>query len=228
MKRTICAVGVAAAFLLAATSALAQTAATPAATQTANAPAVNLVYAGGFIGVGAVQNVTTFGGGEIGVHVYRGLDVIAEGGWSKDAVTRRRTDATAAIVPLLQKASGKDAAASVKAPMNYGMAGLRYVFSVNNSIHPYVLATVGRAAIEYQPTFSVAGADVTNSLSTYGITLGSDLVNKEVQTAYGGGFGVWYTRGMIFVDASVRILSIKTASQPTNLSRAHIGIGVRF
>lgn len=227
MKRSIYAVGIAAALVLAATPAMAQTAA-PAQAQTANAPAVNLVYMGGFIGAGAVQNVTALGGGELGVHVYRGLDIIAEGGWSKDVVTRRRTDATAAVTTLLQKATGKDAGSSVKAPMNYGMAGLRYVFSVNNSIHPYVLATVGRAAVEYKPTFTLAGQDVTGSLSTYGITIGSDLVNKEVQTAYGGGFGLWYTRNMIYVDAGVRLLSIQTASQSTNVTRAHIGLGVRF
>jgi len=226
MKRVICAVGMAAALLAVAVPAMAQTAGAPA--PSANAPSVNIGYLGGFIGVGAVQNVNTIAGGEVGIRVFHGLDVIAEGGWAKDGVTRRRTDVTATLATLLQASTGKPASSSVIAPVYFGMGGLRYVFDTSIGIHPYVLGEVGRASVEYKPTFTVNGTDVTNTLSTYGVTLGSDLVNKEVRTAYGGGVGVLYARGMFYVDASLRLLSIKTDSQNTNLTRAHVGLGVRF
>ena len=36
------------------------------------------------------------------------------------------------------------------------------------------------------------------------------------------------TKGYVYVDASLRLLSLQTASQSTNLTRAHIGLGLRF
>lgn len=226
MKRVMCAIGMAAALLLSTAPAMAQTAGAPA--PSANAPSVNLFYVGGFVGVGAVQNASTLSGGEVGVRVYRHLDIIAEGGFVKDAVTRRRVDLTATLATLLQKSSGKTASSAVTAPAKFGLGGLRYVFDLTEDMHAYVLAEAGRASIEYKPTFSVNGTDVTSSLATYGVTLGSDLVSTEAVPAFGGGFGLWYTRGMIYADASVRLLSLKTASQATNVTRAQFGLGVRF
>lgn len=226
MKRVMYAIGVAAALVLSTVPAMAQTAGAPA--PSANAPSVNLFYGGGFLGIGAVQNTSTLSGLEAGVRVYRNLDVVVEGGWVKDAVTRRRVDLTASLATLLQKSSGKTASSAVTAPAKFGLAGVRYVFDLTGDIHAYVLAEAGRASIEYKPTFSVNGADVTSSLATYGVTLGSDLVSTEAAPAFGGGFGFWYTRGMVYADASVRLLSIKTASQATNVTRAQFGLGVRF
>lgn len=226
MKRVICAVGMAAAMMGSAVPAMAQTAGAPA--PSANAPSVNIGYLGAFVGVSAVQNVNTIAGAEAGIRVRHGLDIIAEGGWAKDGVTRRRTDLTATLATLLQTAQGKPASSSVVAPVNFGMVGVRYVFDAPMGLHPYALGEVGRASIEYKPTFMLNGVDVTDSLATYGVTLGSDLVKKEVRSAFGGGVGVWYTRGMLYVDASVRLLSIQTEGQATNLTRAHIGLGVRF
>ena len=226
MKRVMCAMGVATALLMSVAPAMAQTAG--GTTPSANAPSVNLVYVGGFAGIGAVQNSSTLTGGEAGVRVYRNLDIVVEGGFVKDAVTRRRIDLTASLATLLQKSTGKTASSDVTAPAKFGLAGVRYVFDLNGDFHAYVLAEAGRASIEYKPTFSVNGTDVTNSLASYGTTLGSDLVSTEAVPAFGGGLGIWYTRGMVYADASVRLLSIRTASQATNVTRAQFGLGVRF
>jgi hypothetical protein len=225
MKRVMYAIGLTAMTLMAA-PALAQT--TGASAPSANAPSVNLVYAGGFLGVGAVQNTASIAGGELGVRVFHNLDVFVEGGYDKDGVPRRRVDLTNTLVPILTKASGKTATASITAPVKFGLGGLRYVFDVTNDFHAYVLAEGGKASIEYKPRYFVNGTDVTDSLATYGITLGSDLVSTEAVPAYGGGFGFWYTKGYVYVDASLRLLSLQTASQSTNLTRAHIGLGLRF
>ena len=226
MKRVICAAGVAAALLVMASTAMAQTAGAP--TPSASAPAVNMGYLGGFAGIGAVQNAAAVGGGEAGVRVFHSLDLIVEGGYGKDGVTRRRTDVTATLATLLQNTQGKPASSSVKAPVNYGMVGLRYVIENSSPLRPYVLVEVGRANIEYKPSFTLNGADVTSTLANYGVTLGSDLVSQETKTAFGGGVGVWFVRGPLYVDASVRLLSIQTASQSTNMTRAHVGLGFRF
>ena len=229
MKRVTCAVGMAAALLMAAAPAKAQTttaAAAPAAS--ANAPSVNMWYVGGFAGIGAVQNVGALISAEAGVRVYRGIDVIAEAGWAQDVVTRRQSDLTAKVATYLQNTQGKPASSSVVAPAKFGMVGVRYVIDFSNSFHTYLIGEVGGASVEYQPTFTLDGSDVTGTLPTYGVTLGSDLKSTQSKVAYGGGLGVWYTRGQWFVDGGVRLLSIQTDSQATNVMRAQIGFGVRF
>ena len=87
MRLFTSAVGVATAMLLSAAAADAQTAGT--STATGAAPSVNLVYAGGFVGVGAVQNAKAIFGGEVGVHVYHNIDVVVEGGFDSDGITRQ-------------------------------------------------------------------------------------------------------------------------------------------
>ena len=223
MRVLTCAVGVATAMLLSAASANAQTAGA-----TGPAPSVNMVYLGGFAGVGAVQNAKGIFGGEAGIRVFHNVDVFIEGGVDSDGITRRRVDLTSSFATLLQKSTGKTATSSVTAPLKFGLAGVRYVIDLNGDFHAYVLAEGGRASLEYKPRIFLNGSDVTDSLATYGATLGSDLASTEAVPAFGGGVGVWYTRGSLFVDASLRLLSIQTASQSTNLTRAHIGLGVRF
>lgn len=225
MKRVICAVGMATA-LLVAVPAMAQTAAAPAAA--ANGPAVNMWYLGGLAGIGTVQNVGALAGAEAGFRVYHNVDLIVEGGWAADAVTRRRTDLAGVVSSYLQAATGKTATSEVKAPTTYGLAGVRYVMDASNSLHPYLLGEVGRASVEFKPTFSLAGADVTSTLGTYGVVLGQDLVSTEAKMAFGAGVGLWYTKGQWYADLGVRLLSIQTSSQSTNMTRAHLGFGVRF
>lgn len=225
MKRVISAIGIMAALLAGTSSASAQTASAPAPV---NAPSVNMGYAAVFGGIGAVKNVNALAGGEVGVRVYRNLDIFAEGGWAKDGTSRRRADVTASLATLLQNATGKAATSTIESPVYFGLGGLRYVFDVTNDFHAYVLAEAGRASIEYKPRYSLAGTDVTDTLATYGVTAGSDIFNKEAKAAFGGGVGIWYTHNSLFVDGSVRLLSIRTTDQPTNVMRAQIGAGIRF
>ena len=96
---------------------------------------------------------------------------------------RRRVDLTNTLVPILTKASGKTATASITAPVKFGLGGLRYVFDVTNDFHAYVLAEGGKASIEYKPRYFVNGTDVTDSLATYGITLGSVLLERRLAGA---------------------------------------------
>lgn len=185
-------------------------------------------YLGGLAGIGAVQNVGALVGAEAGVRVFHNVDVIVEGGWAADAVTRRRTNLTAAVATYLQTSQGKTATSEIKAPTMYGLVGIRYVMDASDSLHPYFMGEVGRASVEFKPTFALGGSDITSTITTYGVTLGSDLVATEAKMAFGGGLGLWYTKGQWYADLGVRLLSIQTTSQATNLTRAHVGFGVRF
>jgi len=229
MKRVTCAAGFVTALLLAATPAMAQT--TPAAAPApaaVNGPSVNMWYVGGLFGIGAVQNVAPVINAEAGFRFRHGFDVIGEVGWAQDVVTRRQSDLTAKVATYLQTTQGKPATSDVEAPAFFGLVGVRYVWDLQGSFHPYVLGEIGGATVEYKPTFTLDGVDVTGSLPSYGVTLGSDIKSKQSKFAYGAGVGVWWTRGQWYADGTVRYLGIQTESQATNVIRAQVGIGVRF
>lgn len=225
MKRVICAVGLVTA-LVSATPAMAQTAGAPA--PAANAPAVNMWYVGGLVGVAAVQNVGAIVGVEGGVRVRHGVDIVFEGGYAQDVVSRRRLNLTTPIATYLTTTQGKVATADLKAPATYGLAGVRWVMERDSAIRPYVIGQVGVASVEYQPTFTLGGTDVTATVNTYGVTVGNDVAGKSSKLAIGGGVGAWYVHGQWYADAGVRMMSIATEGQSTNVVRAHVGFGVRF
>ncbi|MBP8274029.1 MAG: outer membrane beta-barrel protein [Acidobacteria bacterium] len=226
MKRVIRAVVISAALLGVAAPVMAQTAGATA--PAASAPSVNLFYVGALAGIGAVENIGPQVGGEAGFRIKNGFDVVAEGGWIKDVVSRRRLGLTTPVLNYLQTTQGKTAESTTTAPTLYGMAGIRWVWERESAVRPYVMATVGMATVEYKPTVTLAGLDITGSLPAYGVTLGSDLASKQTKAAFGGGIGVIYVRGQLYADAGLRLLSIATEGQTTNVTRAHIGLGVRF
>jgi hypothetical protein len=226
MKRVIRAVVVSAALLMTAAPAMAQTAGAPA--PAAGAPSVNMFYVGVLAGIGAVENIGPLVGGEAGFRLKNGFDVVAEGGWQRDVVSRLRLGMTTPVISYLQSTQGKTAESKTTAPALFGMAGIRWVWERESAVRPYVMATVGMATVEYKPTFTLAGLDITGSLPTYGVTLGNDLAFKETKAAFGGGIGALYVNGRIYADAGLRLLSIQSTGQATNVTRAHIGVGVRF
>lgn len=225
MKRVMCAVGLLTA-LVSATPAMAQTAGAPA--PAANAPAVNMWYVGGLVGAGAVQNVAAVAAIEGGVRVRHGIDIVFEGGYAQDVVSRRRLDFTTPVATYLTSTQGKTATADLKAPAMYGLGGVRWVMERDSAIRPYVIGQIGVASVEYKPTFTLGGTDVTATVSTYGVTVGNDIAGKSSKLAIGGGVGAWYVKGQWYADAGVRLTSIATDGQATNLVRAHVGFGVRF
>lgn len=191
-------------------------------------PAVNMGFGGVTSGLGIVQNVGAIAGAEGGIHLSGNLDVVAEGGWAADMVTRRIAGLTTPVVNYLTATQGKTAVGTVKAPGLYGLAGVRWVAPMSGSLRPYVLGQVGVARIEYQPTFTLGGTNVTSTISTYGVTLGNDLAGTVTKMAFGGGVGMLYVNGSWYADAGYRFLSIGTETQRTPFSRLHIGFGVRF
>jgi len=204
--------------------------AAPAGAQTTGpaGPAVETFYGGIFGGAGVVHKWGGTAGVEAGFRVRRNLDIIGEGAWVQNAVTADRSDSLRPLVEFLEITQGTSAAASVEAPTRMGAAGLRWVFERDGALRPYVLATAGRASVEHKTSFTVGGTDVTATIASYGITLGSDLSGSETAWTYGGGAGVLYVANRWYMDAGVRLTSIQLERASTNIWRAALGVGLRY
>jgi hypothetical protein len=181
-----------------------------------------------FVGAGAVEKVSPVFGAEAGMRTTRNLDLIVEGGKIGNAVTRRRVQSVEPLANYLKTTQGKDATATVEAPTWFGAVGARWVFERAGAIRPYVLGTVGFASVEYKTSFTLAGSDITDTVANYGVTVGQDLKGREKVATYGMGVGALYVRGAWYADAGLRLTSIQTKGQATNVSRAAIGFGLRF
>ena len=203
--------------------------AVPAAAQTAPAAPATTSGAviGVYVGAGAVQNVGAIAGGSIGFKVSDNLILEAEGGWSQDAITRAKIDAIGGLATYLTSSTGKAATATLKAPASYGLAGIRYLFK-SGGVSPYIALNGGVARLALTPAITIGGSDVTTSLSTYGVTLGSDFTGDVTKAAFGGGFGVLINRDKIAIDLGARVTSIQTEGQATTLTSARIGLLYRF
>lgn len=207
----------------------AQTPAAPKPTAPTTAATTDSGFRIGVIGgFAAVQNVGGLVGVEAGYQINRNIEVDAEGFWMQDAVTRARLDAATGLATYLTSSLGKATTAVVKAPTTFGGAGLKFYIPMDGAVHPYVTVGGGVARVVLTPTITVAGADVTSSLSTYGVTLGSDLTGVMTKAAINGGFGVRFDRNQLAIDLGLRLTSIQTDGQKTNVLRAHVGFGYKF
>jgi len=224
----ILSVGAAIAVLCAAAPVAAQTPAQrPPASSAAPAAGGKYFFAAN-AGVVAVQNVAGGIGGELGLHLSNRLDVFGETSWMQDVATRRRIDLAALVASSLQTSQGKPTSSDVDAAATYGGAGVRYVLKTSGRIRPYVTGGAGGARVVLKPAFVVGGADVTANLSQYGVTLGRDLTGESSHAAFTGGFGVQLLHGRWYGDVNVRVISIQTEGQATNVKRAGGGLGIRF
>ncbi|HTK29520.1 MAG TPA: hypothetical protein VL309_08215 [Vicinamibacterales bacterium] len=186
-------------------------------------------YAEGFI-QSAFGNVTSQSFGlELGYTVMPNLQVFVEGGRTRDVATPAIGAAAAAIAGgLSQTQTG--VSYSVKQPVTFGDAGVRYLIDLDNpKFTPYVLAGVGIAQVEQNVRFLVNGTDVTDTIQQFGVTLGSDLSGHFTKAliVLGGGISVPVWRQVVG-DLQFRYGRIFAEGQGINMSRAGLGIGIRF
>lgn len=185
-------------------------------------------YAEGFI-QSSFGNVTSQSfGAEAGVRIVPDLQIFVEGGRTRDVATADLgTGAQKIAGSLGQSQSG--VSYSVKQPVTYVDAGLRWLAPVSNpKIQPYVMAGAGFAQVKQDARFMVNGTDVTDNLQQYSIVLGTDLsgsVTKALMTLGGGvEVPVWHR-----VVADLQFRYGRIFSDPgINMSRAGLGVGVRF
>ncbi len=211
-------------------SAAAQTPVAPAAQpQAASSPAKGTgFYISGNAGIASVEHVGGMAGGEAGFRLSDRLEIFGEGVWMEDVVTRRRLEHANTVAAYLQASQGKPATGTVIAPASYGGGGVRFMFMTSGSVRPYATLSVGGAHIALQPVFTLNGTDVTSSIGQYGVTLGSDLTGEVNKPAFGGGGGVRFALTRWYMDGGVRVISIRTSDQTTNVLGVSATAGIKF
>jgi opacity protein-like surface antigen len=118
----------------------------------------------------------------------------------------------------------------VKEPVTFGLAGVRYGFLLPpGKLEPYLIGGGGISRVRRDVSFTVAGNDVTSTVGQFGVVLGTDLAGSETKPmlTLGGGIA-WPAWQHLIVDFQYRYGRVFTSDQSTNVSRAGIGLGVRF
>jgi opacity protein-like surface antigen len=174
-------------------------------------------------------NVTSQSFGvELGVSVGSALQVFVDVGHARDTAPTEFGAAAQLMAGSLSQ-SQNNVTFSAKQPVTFGVAGIRYGFATSSRVEPYVMVGGGIAQVKKDVTFSIAGADVTSTLPQFGIVLGSDLSGSEAKPMLSLGVGVvWPVWQKLIVDFQYRYGRVFTSDEGLNLSRAGVGIGVRF
>jgi opacity protein-like surface antigen len=168
-------------------------------------------------------------GGEVGMTVWPNVQIFIEGGRVNNVASSSFFDAAQAIAgSLSQTQSG--VGFSAKEPVAFGDAGLRYIVPIaDSSVQPYVMAGFGIARVTQNAKFTVNGTDVTGNLAQYGIVLGTDLSGAFTKPLLTLGVGVslpvWER---VAVDLHYRYGRVFVSDSGINVSRAGVGLGVRF
>ena len=85
------------------------------------------------------------------------------------------------------------------------------------------------AQVKKDVSFSVNGSDVTSTIEQLGVVLGTDLSGSETKPMLTLGVGVvWPAWQRLIIDFQYRYGRVFTEDEGLNVSRAGIGIGVRF
>ena len=178
----------------------------------------------------AFGNVTSQSfGGEFGVTVLPRVQVFVEAGQVRDAAPAT-FGANAQLVAGFLSQTQSNVAFRVKQPVTFGLAGARYALSaIPGKLEPYLLGGAGAARVQRDATFSIRGTNVTNDLSQFGVTLGTDLSGSETKPMVAAGGGVaWLAWERLVVDFQYRYGRVFASDNGFNMNRAGVGVGVRF
>jgi opacity protein-like surface antigen len=176
----------------------------------------------------AIGNVTSQSfGAEVGVTVRPHVQVFGEIGKVRDTAPAALGTSAQLIAGFLSQTQS-NVVFSVKQPATFGLAGVRYVIP-QGRVEPYVLGGAGIASVRRDVSFTAGGTDVTGNLAPLGVVLGSDLSGSETKAMMTAGGGVvWPAWRQLIVDFQFRYGRILTEGQGTNVTRAGIGVGMRF
>jgi opacity protein-like surface antigen len=203
--------------------------ASPASAQTAPAADTDRGYVEGVV-QSAFGNVTSQSYGvELGVKVIPNVQVFAEAGMVRDVATSEIGAAAQAIAGFLSQTQAS-VQFRVKQPVTFGAAGLKFVIPTASALRPYVMGGGGIAQVKQDVTFTVAGTDVTPNLaSQFGVQLGSDLSGTFTKPMIVAGAGVmWPAWQRLVVDVQYRYGRIFAEDNALTVSRAGVGVGLRF
>lgn len=186
-----------------------------------------------FAGAGGGVVLTRRTGGEIygevgKTNVWHKLDFSVEAGWMSSVVSQNRIDAAGAIANYLAQTQGQAASATVKVPAGYAAVNVRRTVYSKPRYNVYALGGVGFGVLSPKTTFVLGGANVSGSVSQYGVTLGKDLAGSSTSALVNVGVGVTVPHGKWFGDISYRLTPIFTSNQTTLASRFNFGVARRF
>jgi opacity protein-like surface antigen len=182
----------------------------------------------------AFGNVTSQSYGvEAGGTVWRSaqghdLQIFGEFGNVRDVTTPEISAAAQLVAGALSQVQSSAVTYSVKQPVTFFGGGLRYLVKLPQApVRPYVVGGFGLAQVKNDVVFQLGGVDATTALSQF-VTIGTDLSGSETKSmlTLGGGV-VWPAWERLIVDFRYRYGRIFTDT-PITVSRAGIGIGVRF
>jgi opacity protein-like surface antigen len=177
----------------------------------------------------AFGNVTSQSyGGEVGVTIRPNLQVFVEAGFVRNVATSEIGAAAQAIAGGLSQTQA-NVGFTVKQPVTFGIAGIKVIFPTGGAVRPYVLGGGGLASVKQDVAFTVGGTDVTSSLPSLGVTLGTDLSGTFTKPMVEAGAGaMWTPTARLVLDLQFRYGRIFAEDGGINVSRAGVGIGVRF
>jgi opacity protein-like surface antigen len=177
----------------------------------------------------AFGNVTSQSyGGEIGYRIGKQLQIFVEGGQVRDVATDVLSTSAQAIAGAIGQVQPAAVSYSVKQPVTFFAAGLRYPIAMENTrLHPYVLGGFGAARVKNDVTFQLGGVDASSTISQY-VTLGEDLSGSQTKPMFTAGAGVvWPAYKQLIVDFQFRYGRVFN-DEGISIGRAGIGIGVQF
>jgi opacity protein-like surface antigen len=177
----------------------------------------------------AFGNVTSQSfGGEFGVTVLPSVQLFLDVGQVHNVATADISAAATTIAGYLSLAQ-TNVGYSIKQPVTFGVGGVKFSVPVTGKLQPYVMAGGGVAKVKEDVKFSVGGSDVTGNLTPYGVVLGADLSGTFTKPMATVGVGVmWPAWQRLVLDFQYRYGRIFADGQAINVSRAGLGLGVRF
>ena len=180
----------------------------------------------------AFGNVTSQSyGAEGGFAVTPDLWIFVEGGRIRDVATAAISTAALQIAGSLADAQPAAVAYQVREPVTFAAVGVKYEMHVSGKAQPYVMAGVGVARVKQDVTFSVGGTDVTGNLQQSPSLRAAwhRFVWRLHQPMLTLGAGVaWPAWKQLVLDFQYRYGRIFAGDEAINVSRAGLGVGVRF
>jgi opacity protein-like surface antigen len=168
-------------------------------------------------------------GAEFGFRIAKDVQVFAEGGRTSN-VAPATFGADAQIIALyLQQTQSAPVSFTAKEPITFGAGGLKYLIPTESKMEPYVLAGFGAARVKRNARFVVGGADMTTSLASLGVVLGTGLSGSSTKpmVTLGGGIA-WPLWQAVTIDFQYRFGRIFDADRSITTHLAGAGLGVRF
>ncbi len=182
----------------------------------------------GIVAQSAFGNVTSQSFGvEGGYALTPRVVIFGEGGRVMDAAPPSVGIGAQSIANFLA-ATHANVGYSSKEPVTFLAAGVKVMVPNSSKFAPYILGGVGAAQVAPDAQFTIGTVNVTNSLSQFGIVLGSDLSGSSTKAMLEVGAGVVYDiSDRLYFDAEFRYNRVFT-DPAIPFGRAGAGIGIRF